>query len=513
MGDARGANVALLLLVLWAPALRVVARVWNRDPAYAYGWVVPLLAAFLFSERWRTRPSAAMGSRASFAALLVFAAPLAASRLFLEPFPDWTAMLWVYVASLIGITAAYLAGVGGGRYVRHFLVPIVFMLTALPWPTVARHGVLDRMQPFITANAANLINEFVGPAVAHGTVIETARGTLGVDEACAGLRSLESLVMFAVFFGEYLSLVVVRRIVLGAAAIGIAIGTNLVRTTVLAAIAVHQGLEAVAVWHDCAGYLALALGLSITWGIAYALSPKRLETAWGSSSFRVGASTPRVVTAGVSIAAVGVMFVVEAGTVCWFRSRNAASPTSPSWCVRLPAERPAFTATAMPLTSLRVLAATAGQNATWRGEDGRPRAAYFAEWTRGHSARFQLSVHTPQACLSVSGAHYLGQPPPIALSVHGLDLPLRVWSFDDPLAPFSVYTCALQLPDGTVLPRAPGSRREWLRWRWDTLLRRERDERVAVVALAIWNPPRDDSATRTILTAELGAMIVPAGPR
>ena len=46
-----------LLAVVWLLVLNQQRLEWSVNPTYAYGWAVPLLAGYLFYERWRTRPS------------------------------------------------------------------------------------------------------------------------------------------------------------------------------------------------------------------------------------------------------------------------------------------------------------------------------------------------------------------------------------------------------------------------------------------------------------------------
>src|SRR5271170_5733133 len=55
-GRAQGALFAAAVVV--GPALLAwhLHRLWNPNGAYAYGWVVPLLAVFLFKSRWNDRP-------------------------------------------------------------------------------------------------------------------------------------------------------------------------------------------------------------------------------------------------------------------------------------------------------------------------------------------------------------------------------------------------------------------------------------------------------------------------
>jgi exosortase len=116
--------------------------------------------------------------------------------------------------------------------------------------------------------AANLV-AFVGiPAEARGNVIEVPTGLLGVDEACSGIRSLQSTLMAAAFLG-----LLYRRTlfgIFGLVALGsiIAFVCNIVRTTFLTYQGAVNGIEAVDKWHDTAGFTILGVVLVCLWAMS-----------------------------------------------------------------------------------------------------------------------------------------------------------------------------------------------------------------------------------------------------
>src|SRR4051812_8928468 len=48
-----------LLGMAWLLVFNQQRLEWSVNPTYGYGWAVPLLAGYLFYERWRSRPTAA----------------------------------------------------------------------------------------------------------------------------------------------------------------------------------------------------------------------------------------------------------------------------------------------------------------------------------------------------------------------------------------------------------------------------------------------------------------------
>src|SRR6187402_1298619 len=80
-----------LIVVAWLLVFNQQRLEWSVNPTYAYGWAVPLLAGYLFYERWRTRPlaSAPVDNRLWLvvpALLLLAYLPV---RVVQEANPDW----------------------------------------------------------------------------------------------------------------------------------------------------------------------------------------------------------------------------------------------------------------------------------------------------------------------------------------------------------------------------------------------------------------------------------------
>jgi hypothetical protein len=69
-------NLALIG-VFWLLLLNRIHTEWIVNDLYSYGWAVPFLALYLFTERWRDRPAPAQ-ERPHFLWLIVPLLPLLA---------------------------------------------------------------------------------------------------------------------------------------------------------------------------------------------------------------------------------------------------------------------------------------------------------------------------------------------------------------------------------------------------------------------------------------------------
>src|SRR5256886_15987908 len=152
------------------------------------------------------------------------------------------------------------------------------------------------------------------PAVQLGNVIEVSSGYVGIDEACAGIRSLQATFMVSLFLGVFYSFSVRRRVILVVAGALLAFFCNLIRTFLLVYLGAEHGFQAIKNWHDPAGYTILTICLLGLWGLSWILSRKR-EAAHEGRNFSTSYRIPRLALITLLV----VTLVAEAGTQVWYR--------------------------------------------------------------------------------------------------------------------------------------------------------------------------------------------------
>src|SRR5258708_6837189 len=85
-------------------------------------------------------------------------------------------------------------------------------------------------------------------------------GLVGVNEACSGVRSLQTSIMIGLLFGELKRLSLWQRIFLVIAGVSIALFANFLRVLFLVSMASRaHDVSVVNKWHDLAGYGILLL--------------------------------------------------------------------------------------------------------------------------------------------------------------------------------------------------------------------------------------------------------------
>ncbi len=496
----------LLLIALgacWLLFFRSLSSDWHLNPQYSYGYVVPFLALVLFWRRWPDRPPAEPPASLSFAAaasaaLLLMLLPL---RVVLEANPEWRLIYWVQGGQMVALTLCLLYRLGGWAWVRHFIIPVGFVLIAVPWPmgieTWAIQGLM-RLVAGLTVAAADWISP---PAIQHGNLIEVGQGVVGIDEACSGVRSLQSALMLSLFLGEMHRLSARRRIGLVGLSLVCVVGANLARTTFLVWTANHRSMAAMEARHDLAGVLVMLIVLPGILGLAHLLKPRMSAPA---ARTPVAPSALPKLPAWLAAGALAWVTVTLAATEVWYRLHERDLVPNARWSVAWPSSNPRFKKTALPETALAMLRCSDAQSGAWQDEDGNQWNAFLLRWAPGENSAQLAKGHRPDICLPATGARLaqdFGQTP---ITANGVDLPFRHESFERGPESFHVFYCLW--PDRVSPTPGPlledGSRAS----RWEAVLSGKRHLGQQVLEITVSGPASPDQAL-ACLRAELPRLI------
>jgi len=189
---------ALILAALYFPIGQALAAQWWDDANYSHGFLVPLFSAFLvWRQRARLRVLAPRGSALGLPVLLGGLGLLVLGDLGSENF--------LMRSSLIVIVAGLVLFHLGTRVFRIILFPLSFLFFMVPLPGVVFYAVTFPLQRLAAEQAAWVLDLLGVPVLLDGNVIHLSQISLGVTEACSGIRSLISLLAAAVA-GAYLLL-------------------------------------------------------------------------------------------------------------------------------------------------------------------------------------------------------------------------------------------------------------------------------------------------------------------
>ena len=253
---------------------------WRAQEEYRFGYLVVVLVAFLVWDRWDSRPIRDIPSslwRAWGWSLLGFPLVLVAElyRYALARSPASATAL--SLGTLCFIRAAILQQ-WGPQTLRHFRFPILFALIAVPIPGVVWSPVVFGLKGLVTFVNVELLNLLGIPALQQGSVIQLPNCRVGVDEACSGIRSLQSSLMMALFIGDQSFRQAGLRWLLVGGAVGWAVVGNIGRSLYLSLTAHRHGIAALNEVHDTAGWSVLVVTLVGLGVMAWTLA--RWESAW-----------------------------------------------------------------------------------------------------------------------------------------------------------------------------------------------------------------------------------------
>ncbi len=263
---------------LWFCLINNLWPEWDTNPQYSYGLVVPLLVIGLLVRRWFNFPGDARSpaivnpwplvGAAIFLAFLFF--PI---RLIEAATPEWRPLQWLLALVTVGLTlyAVYLAG--GKGWLREAAFPVLFFLVAVPWPSPIEQPVIQGLSRLNAAMVVDVMGILGVPALQHGNVIEVSTGMVGINDACSGIRSFQSCLMISLFLGEFYLFPWFRRLCLVPIGFALAMGFNLCRASLLTWLAAKKGIEAIAEYHDEAGFSIMLACTATLVGRGLAVQP------------------------------------------------------------------------------------------------------------------------------------------------------------------------------------------------------------------------------------------------
>ena len=441
------------LLFAWAALWNKLRVDWTINDQYQYGWFVPPLALALLVLRWPDRPAPRPAFRPAsgwqpalvVAACLLLLLPI---RLIEGPNPDWRFIFWVHAGLLTVVSLALAAWCGGWAWLRHFAFPVAFLLLAVPWPSGLEQDIVQSLMRAVAEIAAEIMNVLAIPAQAQGNLIRVRGQLVGVDEACSGIRSLQTTLMGGFLLGELSRLNWPRRLALLAGGLFVALAANVFRSSLLVWIAARHGIAALEKYHDFAGVSVLLIVFAgLLWLHGRLARGHHRRSGPGADPAAIpqddappiSTPPPRTVPCGFLIAAVCWLALVEIGNAAWYRSDAPAAPSggAPGWTVVPPGDAPGFQSVRIDDRTARMLRFDRGLSTKWtRPETGNPGVSaddcnlFFFRWEPGHASAAQATMHQPHICLTASGLTQIADQgiQPLALP-DGLTLPVRRYEF------------------------------------------------------------------------------------
>lgn len=396
---------------------------WRQNPDLSHAFFVPLIFLLLVWEsrrqgtpRWV--PPGPLYNLAVAGTLTLGFALFALAGLFAATLA-WTHAL---VSSLLAaaLCSFLLTGLLILADARLRLVPfnwisltaIFLWLLVAPLPDGTYTRLTLGLQQWVTGSVLQTLHLLGVPARQHGNVIELATTTVGVEEACSGIRSLISCVFAGLFFAGWLVRRPAGRMVLIVAAPLLALGMNFLRSLTLTLLA-NAGKDINGFWHDATGFAILGVTAAVLAGLALLLETKAPLPALPADPAPAPGMVPRwpvrfFWTGVAATLALGIFYATSAQPAI---RQGQTTPDLASllpvpvegWEVRTPDDLYKFadilqTSNLLERTYLR---------STGPGQFTQL-TVYVAHWAPGQTSVSRVASHTPDACWPGSG--WFAQP-------------------------------------------------------------------------------------------------------
>jgi exosortase len=504
----------------WFLVLRANWWEWSLNPQYSYGTLVPILAILLLTRRWPDRPAPATPPPVGRTVAIIFFFAAALLLAALQPIglsnADWRMVPALAAVAGVTMTLCLIYSLGGAPWLKHFAFPVLFFLVAVPWPRPQENAIMSWLMSHNTGLCVEALHWMGYPAEQRGNLIAIPGSLLGVEEACSGIRSLQSNIMVALAVGEFFRLTVPRRTLLFLIGLGAALGGNAIRSLTLSVAACKSGSEAVDQIHDGTGLAVLVASSALVLLAGKLLSRTGTKVPEpGAGSMEHGASAASEIShlkfsmpAALAVAGSVLWTASWIGGEAWFRWHESKAPALPvMWTIAPPT--PEDNAREVPIAERTLdvlLFPDTAYSEQWRGENGWQWQAFYFHWPPGPtSVQSAFIVHDPRVCLGAAGFELETKLPTWTAEANGFRLPFQRYIFRDRGRPVHVFHAVVE-DDGT----ASGVDNEFSfdkNIRWQNLLAGRRNRGLRVLEFAV-RGPTDSSAAEAAAQEWLNRRIV-----
>jgi exosortase len=515
-GGSTGARVLVWfnVVLLGAQALVICVYLWpqwRHNPDLSHGLFMPLVFALLVWESRRSRPLRhPRAGVLSFAATVLLAAlavaGLTAGGLFAVSL-GWSHSLVSFVV-VAAFATALLAGLAALSAAPPRLVPlnwitfaaVALWLLAAPMPPGTYTTLTLRLQTWVTGHVLTALHVLGVAAGQRGNLIDLANTTVGVEEACSGIRSLIACLYAGLFFSALLVRRPWARAVLLLLAGPLAVVMNFGRSLTLTLLA-NEGVDISGFWHDVTGYAILGLTALVLVGCALLLEPPGRPPAPAEPVPPGAPGSGRALFATQAVLA--GFLVLASGIATFFVSHTRAASLDRGPPPNLEAALPAAADGWRVLTSgdLYRFADTLQtsdlvQRSYFKGtpENFTQITVYLAYWPAGQTTVSNVAVHTPDACWPGVGWQLVPSAAgKFDLRIGGRQLPAaeyRLFTSNE----YPQHVWFWHLYDGApIIQRDPRSPRELLALAWRYGFRKDADQLfVRVSSNRPWNAIADE---------------------
>jgi exosortase len=391
--------------------------VWRHDDNLSHGIFLPVLAAILIVESRKDRsprflrPGA--GPLASCAALILASLASLTAAITYAAALGWSHAM---AQSLLGASLVFALGAAwlGFADQRVRLVPInwaaaiavVLWIFASPPPPGTYARLAFFLQTEVTHGVVRSLDLLGIAAYQEGNVIVLARTSVGVSEACSGVRSLISCTVAGLFLSALVVRRPVHRALVAAFSPAIGLAMNFLRSLLLTLLA-NAGVNIEGRWHDVTGASIIVVTTLLVAAFAFCL-----HRGEPSPATEPGERLPPATGRSPLLVVVGAALLLATGAAARFasatQSSHEISGAVPDLAALLPAPPAGWTVQTTPDLDqysgiLHTHALIERVYSEGPALENAHLTLYLAYWRPGEAPVSLVDAHTPDACWPGTG--------------------------------------------------------------------------------------------------------------
>jgi exosortase len=267
-----------IVVATWWDSLRQLVAIWDKDPSYSHGYLVPLASAGFALLAWR-RGKPDLHQAATWQGVSTGACEIVLGLL-LHAVAWMTSLLLLDVIGLICTVRGVLLLVGGPSVNQKFGFAALFLIFMAPLPPLVYQAAALTMQHFVSVVSTACLETIGIAAFRQGNRIFLTDLPMDVGEACSGLRGITAILALGLAIGELYQSSRPMRWLLVILALPVAVAANCLRVTLTGIIMVLFGRKwAEDVYHTLEGLATMLMAAAVLLLIAWVLG--KYEQRWG----------------------------------------------------------------------------------------------------------------------------------------------------------------------------------------------------------------------------------------
>ncbi len=253
--------ISSLVIALYGDVVVSWMQDWWSNETYSHGFLAAAIALYV---AWRQRSATlALPAIPSTKGLIL---TLASVLMFLVG--KLGAEFFTTRMSLLVLACGLTWTFWGFPRLRRLAFPLLLLASVVPLPVILFNKLAAPLQLLASGIGTQVAQAFGASIFRDGNVIQLPNTTLGVAEACSGLRSLASLTVGALLLGYVERLTTPARVLVLLLAIPIAVLFNVLRVAGTALLADQHPDLAMGFYHSLTGWLVFVGGFGTLYASA-----------------------------------------------------------------------------------------------------------------------------------------------------------------------------------------------------------------------------------------------------